>query len=93
MTKLRTRTEAGPGYSDPDRVRQEAERWRGEEDRWAPAAFSDAQEIQKAVRRGDGGESKSGSEVVVGIYLEKGRQVCDVDELRLPSDGGRRSGG
>ena len=76
MTKLRTRTEAGPGYADPDRVRQEAERWRGEEDRWAPAtllppeAFSDAEEIQKAVRRGDGGEPKSGSEVVVGIYLE-----------------------
>lgn len=49
MTKLCTRTEAGPGYADPDRVRQEAERRRKEEDRWAPAtllppeAFSDAE--------------------------------------------------
>lgn len=48
MAKLCTRTEAGPGFADPDRVRQEAERRREEEDRWAPVtllppeAFSNA---------------------------------------------------
>ena len=57
MTKLRARTKAGPGYADPDRVRQEAERRRGEEDRWAPAtllppeAFSDAEATRRDFQR------------------------------------------
>ena len=39
MTKLCTWTNAGPGYADPDRARQEAERRRDEEDRWTPATL------------------------------------------------------
>ena len=57
MTKLRTRTRANAGYADPDRVRQEAERRRDEEDRWAPAtllppeAFSEAEATPRDFRR------------------------------------------
>jgi len=57
MTKLRTRTTAGTGYADPNRVRREAERRRDEEDRWAPAtllppeAFSDAEATPRDFQR------------------------------------------
>ena len=57
MAKLRTRTEAGAGFADPDRFRREAERRRDEEDRWAPAtllrpeAFSDAEATRRDFER------------------------------------------
>lgn len=57
MTKLCTRTEVGAGFADPDRVQQEAERRREEEDRWAPAtllppeAFSDAEASRRDFER------------------------------------------
>ena len=57
MTKLCTRTKAGAGFDDPDRVRQEAERRRNEEDPWAPAtllppeAFSDAEATPRDFQR------------------------------------------
>jgi len=57
MTKLRTGINARAGYADPDRVRQEAERRRDEEDRWAPAtllppeAFSDAEATPRDFQR------------------------------------------